>query len=217
MTDKNSTLDISAVLNRIGECLKTKKDTEIASALGVSRQTVSGWRRRGSIPYENLIPFAREKNLPLTFILWGDTPLADSQHIGDKAVGVSAVNAELISYISERLNAEMPITDSFSSDYDLFYPCRVYNEIIDRIGMDQDLSPAVFELADKICDSTIEFYKHTVGTVIFGDEDGGITIKEGGTTTKMDAEGRRTVSQNFNAEVGQAAAGDIHNHGEKNK
>jgi len=43
------------VLNRVVERLSLKTDTDLARVLGVSKTTISTWRRRNKIPYENLL------------------------------------------------------------------------------------------------------------------------------------------------------------------
>jgi len=67
-----SDISLEQVLKRVGSFCDAETDSEIATRLGVSRQTLSGWKRRNAIPYETLVAFAKERGLSLNYILWGD-------------------------------------------------------------------------------------------------------------------------------------------------
>ncbi|SEO69481.1 helix-turn-helix domain-containing protein [Aquisalimonas asiatica] len=61
--------DVQAVLERVGRLLGVGADSDIARGLGASPQTLSTWKRRGTIPYERLIRFAAEHDVSLDYLL----------------------------------------------------------------------------------------------------------------------------------------------------
>ncbi|WP_026608704.1 helix-turn-helix transcriptional regulator [Methylocaldum szegediense] len=65
---------IDQILERLATALGTDKDVELADAIGVSRQVLSTWRKRGTVPYEKLCEVASEKNISLNWLLLGKGP-----------------------------------------------------------------------------------------------------------------------------------------------
>lgn len=64
-------LILSDVLSRVGKLSSVSTDAEIANVLGVSPQTLSTWKRRGTIPYERICSFATSKDVSLDYLLLG--------------------------------------------------------------------------------------------------------------------------------------------------
>nr|WP_275659337.1 helix-turn-helix domain-containing protein [Shewanella insulae] len=62
---------LSDVLSRVGKLSNVSTDAEIANVLGVSPQTLSTWKRRGTIPYERICNFAASKDVSLDYLLLG--------------------------------------------------------------------------------------------------------------------------------------------------
>lgn len=71
MGNEEHSLDVNKILKRIGDILDTNSASEIANALGVSRQVLSGWKKRKTIPWEKLWEFSHDTDLPLTYLLTG--------------------------------------------------------------------------------------------------------------------------------------------------
>lgn len=63
--------DAAAVLGRLSEVAGARNDAALARALGVSRQSLSSWRKRGPVPFEVTVKFAAERGLSLDFLLLG--------------------------------------------------------------------------------------------------------------------------------------------------
>lgn len=68
---------IIEVLKRLYSLLKIKNDTEFCDKYDIKPNTVSGWKRRESIPYELIDNIAQNEHLSLNYILFGqnDTQL----------------------------------------------------------------------------------------------------------------------------------------------
>jgi hypothetical protein len=66
---------IDDILSRIQNHLGTTHDADVARALNVQQQNVSGWRRRGTIPWAELHAFAMGHGVPLDWLFKGDDSL----------------------------------------------------------------------------------------------------------------------------------------------
>lgn len=64
-------LGARAVVNRLREALGVSSDTELADALRTSRQNVSKWRARGSVPYAEAVYVSLSKGISLDYLLTG--------------------------------------------------------------------------------------------------------------------------------------------------
>lgn len=71
MEKKKNLPTLNEVLKRVAILCEAHSDAALARALSVSRQTVSTWRKRGTIPYEAITQFAHEKNVSLDYLLLG--------------------------------------------------------------------------------------------------------------------------------------------------
>lgn len=72
-------LNLSDVLSRVGKLSGVSTDAEIARVLGVSPQTLSTWKRRGTIPYERVCDYAVNNDVSLDYLLLG---LGGSSYVG---------------------------------------------------------------------------------------------------------------------------------------
>ena len=64
----------SEIIDRIKEVLKTKKDTDAAEALNIKGNAFALRKKRGSIPYEEILTFCNNKKLSVDWILTGKGP-----------------------------------------------------------------------------------------------------------------------------------------------
>lgn len=67
----NIELKLVDVLSRIAKLSDVYTDADVAEVLGVSPQTLSTWKRRGTIPYERICSFATAKDVSLDYLLLG--------------------------------------------------------------------------------------------------------------------------------------------------
>lgn len=69
----NSKISCEEVLQRLAEFYKTKTDADLASKLGVAKQTISTWRGRNRIPYELLVDISLKERISLDFLVFGES------------------------------------------------------------------------------------------------------------------------------------------------
>lgn len=65
-------LKLPEILNRVAAVIGSDKDVDIAEALGAGRSTLSTWRAREYIPYENIFLFCLRREISAESILTGD-------------------------------------------------------------------------------------------------------------------------------------------------
>jgi len=65
-------IEYSEVFSRLMKRLGVETDAQLASRLGVSPQTLSTWKRRGTIPYEKVIDVCIQNEYSLDEILLGN-------------------------------------------------------------------------------------------------------------------------------------------------
>lgn len=113
----NSIILSDDVLIRIAGVLGTKTDGELANALGVASQTVSTWRNRNKVPYEQVIEVSKGFGVSTDYLLFG-TAKDESDHLTkQKAVrewAENVVTAQLFGHIYEKLNEEIPLFEQLS-------------------------------------------------------------------------------------------------------
>jgi transcriptional regulator with XRE-family HTH domain len=63
---------VSDVLERIKVLKNIKKDADLAKMLGVEPNTVTTWRKRGSLPYEKIIAFCEREKVSLDALFMGE-------------------------------------------------------------------------------------------------------------------------------------------------
>lgn len=59
------------ILDRLAAVTAARNDSALARELGVSRQTLSSWRKRSTTPFELIASFAAKRGLSLDYILLG--------------------------------------------------------------------------------------------------------------------------------------------------
>lgn len=65
-------IELSGILDRISKLEGVKTDADIAHILKVSPQTMSTWKRRGTVPYERICAFCSAKSHSLDYVIFGD-------------------------------------------------------------------------------------------------------------------------------------------------
>jgi hypothetical protein len=84
---KTPKLSITAILERVGDVTRRRSNMDIAADLNCAPTTVSNWKGRGSIPWEQLYRFAHEHDVRFEWLLSGMGPrsaAADEEH--DKTI-----------------------------------------------------------------------------------------------------------------------------------
>lgn len=71
MRSKQPQLDADAIILRMREVFGVRYETELATALGLSKAAPSNWRQRNSPPYEICVELAREKGVSLDWLIFG--------------------------------------------------------------------------------------------------------------------------------------------------
>lgn len=67
----NDLKEINLILNRVKEKLKLKNDSELAAYLGIASGTISNWKNRNKIPYEELFSICEKNNIDIGYIFYG--------------------------------------------------------------------------------------------------------------------------------------------------
>ena len=76
-------LNISEILDTVKKIEKISKDTELADVLKVRQSLITMWRKRETVPYENLLHYCELRNIDPLWLLTGKGPKqrAKSPHI----------------------------------------------------------------------------------------------------------------------------------------
>jgi hypothetical protein len=67
-------LSITEILDTIKKLEDLSKDTEIAAIFKVRQSMLTMWRKRGTIPYENLLRYCEERNIDPLWLMTGKGP-----------------------------------------------------------------------------------------------------------------------------------------------
>lgn len=63
--------DAASILKRVKERLDFKNDSELASYLNVGNGTISNWKSRNKIPYDEIFEICEKNNFSLDYIFYG--------------------------------------------------------------------------------------------------------------------------------------------------
>ena len=88
-------MDCGEILDRFQRSIGVKRDDLIAKELGITKQSLSGFKQRGSLPFEALLDYCEKHDIDLNHIIYGQDP-------GDK------INEQL-KIENERLKAKLEI------------------------------------------------------------------------------------------------------------
>ena len=187
------------VLKRLSKILKTSSDEGLAKELGVAKNTISSWRTRNKIPFEQVVEISLNQKVSLDFLVLGGRSLVLDE---SKLVDLKMVSNSLLEYIWLGLDEELFLTEKLPNAEVFKLLSKVYNntiiEIPNSVSFDD---PIVEKIADKEIKEMIDTYQSFMGL----------------STNKKENEGSFQSTQNFNAPVGQASGRDIVNHGKGDK
>jgi len=98
--------DCRSVIARMAQACGVKTDTELADKLEIKRNTIASWKNRGSVPYEQAVIVAEQKNVTLDWLLTGEGPMrrgdasgphkASNVASGDEAMRLFVESNELL-------------------------------------------------------------------------------------------------------------------------
>lgn len=92
---------IAAILNRLKLIAGCTTDIELARTLGISPQTLSSWKVRGSIPYSLCVALAEQHDLSLDWLLLGDGNQARTPAAPQAETSMSGWEADLLVQLKE--------------------------------------------------------------------------------------------------------------------
>lgn len=72
-------IDIETVLTRLHTFFGITKDSELSELMGEGRSTISAWRTRGTIPYQQIAELSRKYDLNVYWALYGEEPMHKSE------------------------------------------------------------------------------------------------------------------------------------------
>ena len=67
-------MDSGEILDRFQRSTGIKRDDQVAKALGITKQSLSGFKQRGSLPFEALMDYCEKQGICANFILFGRNP-----------------------------------------------------------------------------------------------------------------------------------------------
>jgi hypothetical protein len=85
--DSDLGLSLDEIFQRVMEASGAANDTQLAEAISAGRSSISTWRTRGTIPFENLFGFARKRGVSIHWLLTGE---------GEKDVPAKMVKAQIL-------------------------------------------------------------------------------------------------------------------------
>jgi hypothetical protein len=74
MADAGETL-VRTIFNRIKEIERFTYDADLALPLKTSKARVEQWKTRGTIPWENIVEYTRERQVSLEYLVNGHGPV----------------------------------------------------------------------------------------------------------------------------------------------
>ena len=63
--------EIRKIVDRLKKVLGVSRDDEVAKALGMSPQSLNGYKDRRKIPYEKILEFCEKENVSLDHVILG--------------------------------------------------------------------------------------------------------------------------------------------------
>ena len=213
-------MNIDEIFARLSSLAGVSSDAALAKELQVTPQAIANSRKRGAVPYEKICAYARRESLSLDYLLFGDeSSQSDAQlEIDDEIAEEVIRDLRIQAKPLFKSSSTVPAIRFFSSVYNQVCHLRSSSDralsIRKAIGREllssqQDFLDSVDQIpADELPQEQREILKDSTQKGIDKIKD-----KYG----LANNEATRNVNQNFNAEVGQAAGGNIHNHGSKDK
>ncbi|MCR9684318.1 helix-turn-helix domain containing protein [Vibrio antiquarius] len=124
------------VLGRLSSSLGTKSDLELASKLGVAKQTIATWKKRNKVPLDNIVEVAVGYKLSIDFLLFGEhkTILEKRPDFRHWTKRIADINLAKLVY--EKLDEELMLTEQGLNGETLSTILSAMNFVKDMIGED---------------------------------------------------------------------------------
>jgi len=205
-------MSLEKVLERLAHLTGAGSDAELARTLDVSRQSLSKWRSRGSIPYEKLQDFAEEHGHSLDYLLMGKEP--------EKAV--PEISEEVFHQVWGALRADNCQLSQLKGDLLLEQAILIYNQVIqvtDPVARARTIDGSIRLL------NSLSFKRQAEAARYMAENHPDLIdvkkseqfAEEMDKRAKEDADSGTKTSQTFHGNVGQVGGGDIHNDFGKDK
>lgn len=201
----NHEMQCADVLKRLCDALKVDSDVELAKALGVANNTISGWRTRNKVPYEKIIDISLKNNFAVEQILFGENIVKPQKQENRnllllKGFAAGVIQKKLFFYIYNKLNSSFPLQEQLSDGEVESVFSQIWNSFHSVEKQIPNLFECpleeIYEIADVIIADDIEKYKNLMELV---------KSREKNTNESFNS------NQNFNGPVGQVSGRDINN------
>lgn len=90
--------DAARVLERVARIAGARSDAALSRALGVKPQTLASWRKRGTVPYAEVVRFAETRRIWIEYLILGEGP---------ENRDMSLISASLFARIASELEAQL--------------------------------------------------------------------------------------------------------------
>tara|TARA_R110001583_G_scaffold38710_4_gene124860 strand:+ start:949 stop:1683 length:735 start_codon:yes stop_codon:yes gene_type:complete len=226
---KRPPIEINAVLERLARLTGSQSDAALAEALDTSRQVISGWRKRGTIPYEKLIGLTQDyEDISLNYLLWGEEPA-----IVEVPIEGSQVSAQILEVIGGALlDAAKEVRAERGKEFDGFmegpqifaFAALVYNRTVDQLPPGQIWNPAIDKEIEHIVEIVRLDFERQKAQLGRRGHDENVSKKnedqeQGNTTTNSNSRANASTAaessphQEISGEGHQIAGGNIENSG----
>lgn len=111
------------VLSRLSTLFKTKTDAELASRLSVASQTVSTWRGRNKVPYEQLVDVCIQNEVSLDFLVFGKGKPGAQQAEGQ-------IDLEIFKQVMNALQAHESELKGIGFEHLIEHVIEIYNSVV---------------------------------------------------------------------------------------
>ncbi|MCP5440006.1 MAG: helix-turn-helix domain-containing protein [Chromatiaceae bacterium] len=126
--------DVEAVFERLSSIVGVSTDTGIAKRLGISPQAIYNARKRGTIPYEKILQFARTEKIDLNYLLFG-------------VEATAAVDIQLLGTVAASLRTAARGANQEKLARSLSMIGRLYNHVLKRLPPVADMeSPEIVDV-----------------------------------------------------------------------
>ncbi|HDZ3728611.1 TPA: helix-turn-helix domain-containing protein [Vibrio harveyi] len=116
--------------------LQTNSDQELADKLGVAKQTIATWKKRGKVPLDNIVDAAVNYRLSVDFLLFGIEKARLDSKPDFRVWTKRLADIELAKLVYEELDEELMLTDKGLNDETLSTILSATNFVKDLIGED---------------------------------------------------------------------------------
>lgn len=198
------------ILNRLSGLLQTKTDAELGGVLGVASQTVSTWRNRNKIPYEQLVELSIKTGTTLDFLIFGKSPglIASDKRINSELFGdvIDALNGDQSELRGSPLES---VIDHVLEIYNSVAQCETENEKNRMLKAQIQLLNKI--LAPKIAENLQNIAQHMTGELKERIEDDILKFQKLADSNETTRKG--FVKQNISGSSHQIAGRDLVNKG----